>query len=53
MIRRSIDPHAAGSGLDQSAPFKLGRPPVPRTTDDYLRERAERQALAQGREDKA
>ena len=35
---------------DQSAPFKLGRPPVPRTTDDYLRERGAPQALEpQGR----
>ena len=53
LIKMCQDCRVMAQFEDQGAPFKLGRPPVPRTTDDYLRERAERQALAQGREDKA
>ncbi len=53
LIKMCQDCRVMAQFEDQSAPFKLGRPPVPRTTDDYLRERAERQALPQGREDKA
>ena len=38
---------------DKDAPLQLGRPPVPRTTEDYLRERAAQQAAKAQRADEA
>jgi ferredoxin len=50
LIKMCQDCRVMAQFEDQNAPFRVGRPPVPRTTDDYLRERAAQQALVPGTE---